>query len=108
MIGGALQQLPIGDTVAGATGGGGTMATFDGALDFGNNGTIASVTIPHTGMTDTMIVQPFFTDKLDEVAILGMRVTERSRTVGVGFELIGVAPDGAFGTYNVRCIVSGT
>jgi hypothetical protein len=42
------------------------------------------------------------------VAILSMRVNERSRTDGVGFEVIGVAPDGAFGTYPVRCIVSGS
>jgi len=55
-----------------------------------------------------MVIQPFFTDKLDEVAVLDMKVTEKSRTVGVGFDLNGFAPNGAFGQYTARCIVSGT
>lgn len=84
------------------------MATFDAVLDFDKNKSIATSVISDTTMTATKIIQCFFTDKLDEVAIQNMRVTERARTVGVGFEIIGVAPDGAFGTYPVRCIVSGT
>lgn len=89
-------------------GSGGAMATFDATLNFGSNKSIATASISDTTMTTTKVIQCFYTDKLDEVAILNMRVNERSRTAGVGFEVIGVAPDGAFGTYPVRCIVSGS
>jgi hypothetical protein len=58
-------------------------------------------------MTLTKIIQCFYTDKLDEVVILNMRVSERTRTAGVGFEIVGVAPDGASGIYPVRIITSG-
>lgn len=127
-IGGVLQELPTGDTVLGAPvteapldgkqyarkdgawveATGGAMATFDTTLNFNRGNMTATASVVYAGMTDTMIVQAFYQNALDEVAVLNMRVTERSRTVGVGFEVIGVAPNGAFGTYNVRCIVSGT
>ena len=47
------------------------------------------------------------TDHLDEVAVIDMSVRERSRSVGVGFEVIGLAKAGAFGVYPVRIITQG-
>ena len=88
--------------------GGGSMATFDAVLDFSTGKQLVSVSIPDTAITTTMVIQPFYTNKLDEVAVLDMKVTEKSRTAGVGFELNGFAQNSAFGQYNVRCIVSGT
>lgn len=96
-------------TINSTGGGGGTdMATFDTTLDFVRGDMVATATIPDATMTDTKIIQAFYQNDLDEVAVLNMRVNERSRTAGVGFDVIGVAPNGAFGTYNVRCIVSGS
>jgi hypothetical protein len=83
------------------------LATFNTTLDFGRGGMMASATITDATMTSTKIIQAFYTDNLDETAVLNMRVNERSRTPGVSFDIIGVAPNGAFGTYPVRCIVSG-
>jgi hypothetical protein len=83
------------------------MATFDAVLDFGRGNMTATVTVPDPTMTATKIIQSYYTQSLDEVAVLAMRVVERSREVGVGFELIGVAPNGAFGTYTVRIITQG-
>lgn len=82
-------------------------ATFNTTLDFGNNKRLVTATISDSTMTLTKIIQCFYTDKLDEVAILKMGVSERSRTAGVGFEIVGVAPDGASGIYPVRIITSG-
>ena len=83
-------------------------ATFETTVDFLRGSMIANATIVDPTMTTTKIIQAFFTDHLDEVAVLNMRVTERSRTAGVGFDIIAVAPNGAFGAYTVRCIVSGS
>ena len=82
--------------------------TFETTIDFGRGGMTATATIAFAGMTATKIIQAFFIDHLDEVAVLNMRVNERSRTAGVGFDIIGVAPSGAFGVYGVRGIVSGS
>jgi hypothetical protein len=81
--------------------------TFNTILNFGDNDTAVTAAIADATMTATKIIQCFFTDKLDEVVVLDMRVAERSRTVGVGFEIIAVAPSGASGTYSVRIITSG-
>lgn len=83
------------------------LATFNTTLNFGKGGMTATVTIADATMTDTKVIIPFYTDNLDEVAVLNMRVSERSRTPGVGFEIIGVAPNGAFGTYPVRITTQG-
>lgn len=81
--------------------------TFNTTLNFGANQRLVYATIVDSTMTLTKIIQCFYTDKLDEVAILNMRVSERNRTAGVGFDIVGVAPDGASGIYPVRIIVSG-
>jgi Collagen triple helix repeat (20 copies) len=83
------------------------LASYDSTLDFQRGNTVAFATVADPTMTATKVIQPFYTSALDEVAVLGMRVTERSRTPGVGFELIGVAPSGAFGVYTIRSIVQG-
>ena len=83
------------------------LATFNTTLDFGKGGMTATATVTDATMTATKVIQPFYTDHLDEVAVLNMRVNERSRTVGVGFEVIGIAPNGAFGVYPVRITTQG-
>ena len=83
------------------------MATFNTVLNFGQGDMVATATVVDTTMTTTKVIQPFYTDHLDEVAVLAMRVNERSRTAGVGFEIIGVAPHGAFGEYPVRITTQG-
>ena len=83
------------------------MATFDGVLNYGKGGMTATVSILDPSMTDTKIIQAFYTDHLDEVAVLNMRANERSRTKGVGFEIIGISPNGAYGEYPVRIITQG-
>jgi hypothetical protein len=113
MINGTLTEIPVGDVIdpsyyTAGTGGGTDMATFDTTLNFGINQTTASASVLDATMTATKVIQAFFTDNLEEVAVLGMRVTERSRTAGVGFDVIGVAPDGAHGIYPVRIITQGT
>lgn len=84
------------------------MATFNGSLNFGQAGTAAYATVSDPTMTATKVIQLDYTDNLDEVCILDMKIRERSRTVGVGFEVIGATLNGAHGTYNFRAIVSGT
>lgn len=83
------------------------LATFNTTLDFGRGSMTATATVTDATMTATKVIQAFYTDNLDEVAVLNMRVNERSRTVGVGFDIIGVAPNGAFGTYPVRITTQG-
>jgi len=89
------------------TASGDSAMTFDTTLNFGNNQRLVYATVADATMTSTKIIQCFFTDKLDEVAILNMRASERARTAGVGFDIVGVAPDGASGIYPVRIITSG-
>ena len=96
------------EIVVGGTGG--AMATYNGTLDFTNAGN-SSVTLTlttSTAITSSQVVQVFYTDKLDEVIIQDMRVTEQSRSAGSNITFIGFAPDGACGTYSIRAIVSGT
>ena len=83
------------------------MATFNATLNFGAGEMVATAVVSDPTVTTTKVIQPFFTDHLDEVAVLAMRVNERSRTAGVGFEIIGVAPYGAFGEYPVRITTQG-
>ena len=83
------------------------MATFDTTLDFGKGNMTAVSTVVDATMTATKIISAFFTDHLDEVAVIDMSARERSRSVGVGFDIIGVAKAGAFGVYPVRIITQG-
>jgi hypothetical protein len=87
--------------------GGVIVASFNSVVDFGKGGTVAYATISDPTMTASKVIQPFFTQALDEVAVLNMRVSERSRIIGTGFSLIAVAPTGAFGTYTVRVTTQG-
>jgi hypothetical protein len=96
------------EIVVGGTGG--AMATYNGTLDFTSAGN-SSVTLTlttSTAVTSSQVVQVFYTDKLDEVIIQDMRVTEQSRSAGSNITFIGFAPEGACGTYSIRAIVSGT
>ena len=83
------------------------MASFSTTLDFGQGGQTATAEIASATMTDTQVIQPFYSDHLEEVAVLDMRVSELSRTPGVGFSIIGFAPNGANGTYPVRVTILG-
>ncbi len=110
LINGVLSEMQTGDLIDPSlyvAGEGGAMSTFNATLDFGRGGMTATATITDPTMTTTKIIQAFYTNALDEVAVLAMRVNERSRTDGVGFEIIGVAPNGAFGQYDVRIITQG-
>jgi hypothetical protein len=82
--------------------------TYTTTLDFGRGNMVAYATVHDTSITSSMVIQAFFTSNLDEVAVLNMRVNERSRIIGTSFDIIGVAPNGAFGTYNVSVVVSGS
>lgn len=84
------------------------MATFDGTINFNRGDMVATASVIDPTITASKIIQVFFTDALDEVAVLGMRITERSRTAGVGFDVVGISPNGAFGTYSFRVITQGT
>jgi hypothetical protein len=53
------------------------------------------------------VIQPFYTSNLDEVAVNGMTISESSRSAGSNMVLIGYAPDGAWGVYSFRVIVTG-
>ena len=92
---------------AGADGVSWEAMTFNTSLDFGNGRTTSIATIVDATMSETKIIQAFFTDKLEEVVIQDLRVAEKSRSAGVGFEIIGAAPNGASGIYPVRIITSG-
>jgi hypothetical protein len=83
------------------------LATFNTTLDFVKGNMVAYATVADPTMTVSKVISSFYTDHLDEVAVLNMRVNERSRTVGVGFDIIGIAPNGAFGTYPVRITTQG-
>jgi hypothetical protein len=82
--------------------------TFDGTLDFGSGRSLVESAVSYPAMTATKIVQVFYTNKLQEVLILDLKITETSRTVGVGFTIGGFSNSKAIGQYTFRCIVSGT
>ena len=83
--------------------------TLDGTLDFGSGNTSASAFVSHAPITaDTAIVKIEFTDKLEEVLVLDMKIGETSRAVGSGFTVTGFTHDGACGVYSFRAYVSGT
>ncbi len=84
------------------------MATFSGTLDFGTAGTAAYASVSDPTMTATKVIQLDYTDSLDEVCLLDMKIRERSRTVGVGFDVIGATLNGAHGVYSFRAITSGS
>jgi hypothetical protein len=90
--------------------GGASMATYNGTLDYTSAGACsATLTVTtSTAVTSSQVVQVFYTDKLDEVIVQDMRVSEQSRSAGSNITFIGFAPDGACGTYAIRAIVSGT
>jgi len=83
------------------------LATLNTTIDFGTSGGYKTVSVPYANMTDTKVLQVFFTSKLEEVAIQDIKCGEASRTTGVGFDIYGFAKDGATGVYDVRIIVSG-
>jgi hypothetical protein len=84
------------------------MAEYSGTLDFatGQSAAYATVTTATT-ITSAQVIQPFFTSNLDEVAVLDMRISESSRSAGSNMVIIGYAPDGAWGAYSFRVIVTG-
>jgi Collagen triple helix repeat (20 copies) len=81
--------------------------TFDGILDFGTGKNYTETIVSFVGMTNTKVLQVFFTSKMQEVLVLDMKIAEVSRTAGVGFTIGGFSSGAAFGQYNFRCIVSG-
>lgn len=83
--------------------------TLEGTLDFGTGNTSASAFVSHAPITaDTAIVKIEYTDKLEEVLVLDMKIGETSRSVGSGFTVTGFTHDGACGAYPFRAYVSGT
>jgi hypothetical protein len=87
-------------------GGGGTLATVTGTLDFGAGGVSAQVAVSYPAITATTVISTIeYTNKLEEVLIQDMKIKEVSRSVGVGFTAMGFAPQKAAGTYNFRAII---
>jgi len=83
--------------------------TLDGTIDFGNGNTSATAFVSHAPITaTTAIVKIEFTDKLEEVLILDMKIGETSRVVGSGFTVTAFTHSGACGVYSFRAYVSGT
>lgn len=88
---------------------GGSVAAdvFDVTLDFGTGDTFKSVDVSFPAMTATKVIQAFFSNKQEEVAVLGMTCGESARNPGTGFSIFGFTQLRAIGAYNVKVIVSG-
>ena len=84
------------------------MAQYNGTVDFATGQSAAYATVTtSTTITSAQVIQPFYTSNLDEVAVNGMTISESSRSAGSNMVLIGYAPDGAWGVYSFRVIVTG-
>jgi hypothetical protein len=79
----------------------------DTVIDFGSGNTLAYVTVLDTDVTLRSVITAKFTSNLDEIAEKTITIKESSRIVGTSYTLIGIAPQGAWGTYNVRSVLNG-
>jgi cation transporter-like permease len=107
LLAGQLQELPSGDTIAGASG----VTKVTAEVDFGaqEDGT-ASVTVAAATVTSSsVIVASAFAVATadhdpDDYAVEGITVTAANIVDGVGFDLIASAPRSTWGRYQVAAI----
>jgi hypothetical protein len=92
---GRVKELPVGDTLAGASGGGGSGNAERVEVDFGAGSNYTEATVP----------APSTADHDPEDALLeGITAAVLSITNGVSFKIGVSAPDGTWGRYNIDCI----
>lgn len=115
LINGQLSEIPSGDKIdptyynAGAGGESWMAYELSGQVDFGSGNTTATAFVSHEPITSsTLITAIVFTDKLEEVLVLNMRLAEVSRVPASGFTVMAFAPEGACGIYQFKAYVSGT
>jgi hypothetical protein len=106
---GRVKELPVGDTLAGASGGGGGNSTRV-EVSFGVGSNYVEATVPATWVTTTSRIvcspaPPSTTDHDPEDALLeGITAAVLLITNGVSFKIGVSAPDGTWGRYNIDCI----
>ena len=107
---GRVKELPVGDTLAGASGGGGSGNAERVEVDFGAGSNYAEATVPAAWVTTTSRIvcspaPPSTADHDPEDALLeGITAAVLSITNGVSFKIGVSAPDGTWGRYNIDCI----
>jgi hypothetical protein len=60
-----------------------------------------------TSITSTQAITSKFTSGIEDMAIQSVSLQEYSRSAESSFTVMACAPNGANGTYDIRCIVSG-
>ena len=106
VIDGVLKQLPVGDTVEGASGSS-TVYTATAEVDFGStSSTNVEVSVPAvwagTISPFNIDVSPNLTDHdYEDVLIEGIRAIIGTINPGVGFTVFVHAPEDTWGGYNV-------
>lgn len=106
---GRVKELPVGDTLVGASGGGGGNAERV-EVDFGVGSNYVEATVPAAWVTSTSKIvcspaPPSTADHDPEDSLLeGITASVLSIINGVSFKIGVSAPNGTWGRYNIDCI----
>lgn len=94
--------------MTGETGLGAYYAHYYSSVNFSTQSQLQTVTITtSTAITSTQSIDMRFTSGIEDTAIQSISLSEYSRSAESSFTVLAVAPQGANGTYSIRCIVSG-
>lgn len=111
VIAGVVQELPVGDTVEGSSGGSSTTISGTAVLDFGDEGSTVVLTISSAVITNaaikgaTFLPQDTAETSLTEFAITGVTFSIENIVDGVSFDIRGSAIHNATGNHTVKYII---
>ena len=92
-----------------SSGGTSYYARYDTSINFSIQSQLQTVTVTvSTAITTTQSLDFRFTSGVEDMLLQSVELAEYSRSAESSFTVIAIAPNGASGTYNIRCTVSGT
>jgi len=89
-------------------GSGGYVASYDTSIAFSTQSQLQTVAVTTaTAITSTQVITVRYLTGHEDLTLQNVDIREYSRSAESSFTVIAIAPQGASGTYSIRCIVSG-
>lgn len=113
-VGGQISELPSGDTLEGAGGGGGGNTFSENiALDFGVRGDLVKLTVANSVITNANIKGFQFIwltsanhSDYEDFLLEGITLSITNIIDNVSFDVIGIAQNGTWGIYNFKVLIA--
>lgn len=112
-VNGQISELPAGDTLEGAGGGGGSTFSQSIALDFGTNGDLVKLTVANSVITNANIKGFQFLWQTsanhadyEDFLLEGITLSIANIIDNTSFDVVAIAQNGTSGIYNFKVLIS--